>query len=135
MSATKRPWHLRRTLPLSVPNPLQSIVGDDGQIIGEICSPHAEANAALIVVAVNEFDRIGGVEGLKDLERQAAKYLDQRHTFNEAKAALEELLSNPSKDERDAIEGEAYGMIVLLTPFQWAEKKANAVLAKMNWRV
>ena len=47
-----------------------------------------KANALLIVQAVNEFDRIGGVEGLQDLERQAAKYLDQRHTFDEAKAAL-----------------------------------------------
>ena len=125
MTPTKRPWKVGTKHPCRIIGQ----VGESG-IVGMTTmgfddegteTEREKANAALIVQAVNELDRIGGIEGLQDLERQAAKYLDQRHTFGEAKAALKAVAQTWDAPMRE------YPIVV-----QAILAQCQAVLAKME---
>ena len=51
-------------------------------------------------------------------------WTQQRDRISALESALRELLSHPSDDWRDAIDGEGY----TLTPLQWAERRARALV-------
>lgn len=103
-TATKRPWKVDDTGAICATweNGIEVQIaitahthwtgdhdGGKGHAYTQRIVRETKANAALIVQAVNSLDRIGGMQGLADLERQATRYLETRNSHAALVAACQ----------------------------------------------